>query len=145
MAFIRRRQEIQPIASINLTSLLDVTFVLLLTFMIVAPTLKTGIKLDLPQVENAAQLPSRKTATVTLRPADAPGEAAWIYLDNKRQTQEDLKKGLEELLARHGEKLDVVIEPDRKVPCEDMLQVFALVQGIGIESVGVVTVPEKKK
>ena len=135
----RRRQEIRPIAAINLTSLLDVTFVLLLTFMIVAPTLKTGIEIDLPDVETADPLTMQKTATITLRkPATSDGEAA-IYLDNRRVDMKELETGLKELHARLGAKLDIVIEPDRAVTVEPLLRVMGLVDEVGIANMGVLT------
>ena len=45
------RLGVKPIATINVTSLLDITLVLLIAFMIVAPALNYGLDVRLPEVE----------------------------------------------------------------------------------------------
>lgn len=144
MPVFRHRPSLQPIAAINLTSLLDVTFVLLLAFMIVAPTLKTGLPIDLPQVEESKPLTPRKSLTISLRKMDREDQPVWIYLDNKRVTSAELRSELEKRYRIHAPDLDVLIETDRLVPCEALLKVFAVTKDVGIESVGVLTEPAKK-
>lgn len=144
MPIFRRRPTVQPLASINLTSLLDVTFVLLLAFMIVAPTLKTGLSIDLPKVEESKPLTPRKSVTVSLRKIDEAENPFWIYLENRRVSFAELRSELEKLYGLHAPNLDILIEADRLVPCEALLKVFAIVKDVGIESVGILTEPEKK-
>ena len=43
----------RPLADINVTPLVDVMLVLLIVFMITAPMLATGLKVDLPQAKTA--------------------------------------------------------------------------------------------
>lgn len=147
MPIYRRRPTVQPIASINLTSLLDVTFVLLLSFMIVAPTLKSGLTLDLPKVEESETLtPKRKNFTIVLKKPNRPGLAVRIYLDEERLDDfKHLRRKLEDLHRRYSPDLDILVEADRLIPCETLLKVLAVTKDVGIDSIGVVTEPEEKK
>jgi len=43
----------RPLADINITPLVDVMLVLLIVFMVTAPMLATGLKVDLPQVKSS--------------------------------------------------------------------------------------------
>jgi len=49
----------QPLAEINVTPLVDVMLVLLIIFMVTAPMLATGIKVNLPSARTATSLPMR--------------------------------------------------------------------------------------
>jgi biopolymer transport protein TolR len=66
-AAVGRRGRGGGFRDINVTPLVDVMLVLLIVFMVTAPLLTTGLKIDLPEVE-AAQTPvkdSRLLVTVT--------------------------------------------------------------------------------
>ena len=53
----------RPLADINVTPLVDVMLVLLIVFMVTAPMLATGLKVDLPQIK-AAQVVNPKEPIV---------------------------------------------------------------------------------
>ena len=46
----RHRQPLEIASDMNVTNLIDTSFILLITFMLVAPQLKHGIQLELPEV-----------------------------------------------------------------------------------------------
>jgi biopolymer transport protein TolR len=56
----------QPLAEINVTPLVDVMLVLLIVFMITAPLLATGMRVDLPQAK-AAPVDPKEPVIVTVR------------------------------------------------------------------------------
>jgi biopolymer transport protein TolR len=56
----------QPLAEINVTPLVDVMLVLLIVFMITAPLLATGMRVDLPQA-TAAPVDPQQPIIVTVR------------------------------------------------------------------------------
>ena len=60
-----RRQQFSPMAEINVTPFVDVMLVLLIIFMVAAPLLSVGVKVDLPETE-ARPLPSEKEKPLTL-------------------------------------------------------------------------------
>jgi biopolymer transport protein TolR len=56
----------QPLAEINVTPLVDVMLVLLIIFMVTAPLLATGIKLNLPSASTAAPLETKDPVIVSV-------------------------------------------------------------------------------
>lgn len=140
---MRLSPSLQPINTINLTSLMDVTFNLLIAFMLVAPTLKHGMKLDLPEVE-ASNLKPKKSLMVVIRKAPEAGEEERIYLNDRRVTIEELTENLSAVYEKKADQ-DVLIEADRNIPYEIVAQVLNAIQKAGVESVGLVTEPHRKK
>ncbi len=147
MPLPRRRVIAPPLAAINLTPMLDVMCNLLIVFMIVAPTLKSGLRIDLPVVENAPLLTERKSYTIQIQKPDTPDAAPRMYLEDRRVDLEDLKTQLADYKRLYAPELDILIEADRLVPCEALLKVLAVTREVGLDSVGVITMPletEKK-
>ena len=69
MAMSRRKIEeglYQPLAEINVTPLVDVMLVLLIIFMVTAPMLATGIKVNLPSAKTAKPLEAREPVVVVI-------------------------------------------------------------------------------
>jgi len=56
----------RPLAEINVTPLVDVMLVLLIIFMVTAPMLATGMKIDLPQAKQAKPLERKEPVVVTV-------------------------------------------------------------------------------
>ena len=56
----------QPLAEINVTPLVDVMLVLLTIFMVTAPMLATGIKVNLPSARSATPLESKDPVVVVV-------------------------------------------------------------------------------
>ncbi len=56
----------QPLADINVTPLVDVMLVLLIIFMVTAPLLAKGVKVNLPQAKAAQPLNQKDPIIVTV-------------------------------------------------------------------------------
>ena len=56
----------QPLAEINVTPLVDVMLVLLIIFMVTAPMLATGIKVNLPTASTAEPLEAKDPVVVSV-------------------------------------------------------------------------------
>ena len=135
----RHRKRLKPVAEINLTSLLDVAFVLLIAFMIVAPSLKYGVELKLPSVrEGAPQLPSGELniATIAISKIAANSPTRTFLLDGESLDTTGLEARLKEKRLRVGQQLTVEIQADRDAPYEAFVQAVAAVRRAGIEAVG---------
>ena len=145
MPISRRGAAVRPLAVINLTPMLDVMCNLLIVFMIVAPTLKSGLLIDLPRVKDAPPFTPGKTFTISIQKPDQPDGTPRIYLDDRRMDQEELRAALQDIRNRFAE-VDILIESDRAVPCEPLLQVLELTREVGLGPPGiVVTQPESEK
>lgn len=137
----RHRKRLRPVAEINLTSLLDVAFVLLIAFMIVAPSLKYGVELKLPAVrEGAPQLPAGELSIATIAIprefAQSGSGVRTFMLDGDPVDTAELESRLKEKKSRIGDKLTVEIQADRQAPYEAFVQAVAAVRRSGVEAVG---------
>jgi biopolymer transport protein TolR len=56
----------EPVAEINVTPLVDVMLVLLIVFMITAPMLASGMRVDLPQAKTAQPLDPKEPIIITV-------------------------------------------------------------------------------
>ncbi len=135
------RLQVKPMATINVTSLLDITMVLLIAFMIVAPALNYGLDVRLPEVQ-ASAVPSENNALVisVAVPDGKRGEGARVFLGQERVDTDQLKDRLESL-RQTRERLTVIVQGDKDVPWEEMAKVIGAVQQSGVEGVSLLTTP----
>jgi biopolymer transport protein ExbD len=132
----RHRKDLAPIAQINLTSLLDVAFVLLIAFIIVAPALKYGLDLDLPTIrEGAPQLNQDQSQLYTITVPKPRDGAQEFFMNDTPSLLRDIEDRLRMQKAQ-GSRVAVEIQADRDVPYDTFIQVVAAIRRAGIESVG---------
>lgn len=139
----RHRRANKPVAEINLTSLLDVTFVLLIAFMIISPSVKYGVEVNLPTMQQGApQIESSEANVATITIAKSmvvePGSSQirMFMLDGELLELDALEKQLRERnLAAQG-KLAVEIQADRDIPYDSFVQVVGALRRAGIEGIG---------
>jgi biopolymer transport protein ExbD/biopolymer transport protein TolR len=62
----RNTGSFQPLAEMNVTPLVDVMLVLLIIFMVTAPMMTAGVKVNLPQARAAKALDPREPVVVTV-------------------------------------------------------------------------------
>ena len=134
-AYRKRRKKLM--SDINVVPYIDVMLVLLVIFMITAPLLSQGVKVDLPKaaakpVENQ----DRETLVVTV---DRAGQ---YFLDDRRISPEDLRKKVAAILRLRPET-PVLIRGDRQVDYGQVVQAMTLLQAAGAPSVGLLTEPPR--
>ncbi len=138
----RHRRPLEPMNQINLTSMLDVAFVLLIAFMIVAPSVKYGLDLSLPTLrEGAPQLTQDQPKLFTImvpRPKDGLQE---FFMNDTPSQLRDIEDRLK-MQKASGSKVAVEIQADRDVPYDAFIQVVAAVRRAGIEAVGLPVEPQ---
>jgi len=124
--------ESEPYDTINITPMVDLTFVLLLIFIIMTTASVQGVKVNLPQASSAASLAAPKTKAVTIT---AEGN---IFLDTYPVTLPELESRLASLYAADPE-LPVVIKGDSTVQYQLVMNVLDLTGRVGITQIGLVT------
>ncbi|OGI37337.1 MAG: protein TolR [Candidatus Muproteobacteria bacterium RBG_16_64_10] len=136
-AYRFRRKKLM--SEINVVPYIDVMLVLLVIFMITAPLLSQGVKVDLPQAASRpVDVQDRETLVVTV---DREGR---YFLDDKRLLPDELGKKVAAIL-RLRPQTPVLVRGDRRVDYGEVVKVMTLLQGAGAESVGLLTEPEGKK
>lgn len=127
-AFSRYDEELV----VNITSLIDVIFILLIFFMVSTQFKRSSLPLDLPRSEDATQ--ERNTTKVLAVTADS------MELDGDKITLEALENVLAALYAREPE-LALSLECERTVEFERIVQILTKVQAAGISRIGIVHEP----
>ena len=130
----RRRVRAGFNADINVTSLVDVAFVLLIIFMITAPMMQGGVQVRLPRAE-ARPLQAQTGLIVSV---DSRGR---IYVDQAAFSYEDFRATFRALVARR-KPAAIYLRADRGVPYGDVVRVLAIIRTAGIRDVGLVAEPE---
>jgi biopolymer transport protein TolR len=134
-AYRKRRKKLM--SEINVVPYIDVMLVLLVIFMITAPLLSQGVKVDLPK---AAAQPvdsqDRETLVVTV---DREGR---YYLDDRRITSEELTRKVAAIL-RARPQTPVLIRGDRQSNYGEVVRAMTLLQSAGAPSVGLLTEPPR--
>lgn len=131
MAFRRRRL----MGEINIIPLVDVVLVLLVVFMMTAPMLTQGVRVDLPETDAAPLQADREPLEVTVRDDG-------IYLQKTRVEAplENLAPKVRAILAeRPGQR--VLLRGQRDVPYEAVVVALNLLRQGGIRRVDLVTEP----
>jgi len=135
-AYRKRRKKLM--SEINVVPYIDVMLVLLVIFMITAPLLSQGVKVELPK---AAAQPvdsqDRETLVVTV---DREGR---YFLDDRRITSEELSRKVAAIL-RARPQTPVLIRGDRQSNYGEVVRAMTLLQSAGAPSVGLLTEPPRK-
>jgi len=128
------RGELPFNADINVTSLVDVAFVLLIIFMITAPIMQGGVDVQLPQAE-ARPLTPNQGMVVSV---DRQGR---IFIDETEVTYDEFRVAFRGLVERRR-PTGIYVRADRRVPYGDVVRVLAVVRNSGIKDVGLVAEEE---
>jgi biopolymer transport protein TolR len=131
---LRAHGELPLNADINVTSLVDVAFVLLIIFMITAPIMQGGVDVRLPRAE-ARPLEPKTGLVVTV---DRAGK---IYLDQSALSYQDFRATFP-AFVRTKHPTGVYLRADGRVPYATVVQVLAVLRTSGVGDVGLIAEPE---
>ncbi|SDR86162.1 Cell division and transport-associated protein TolR [Halopseudomonas litoralis] len=140
-----RRQKRKPVAEMNVVPYIDVMLVLLVIFMVTAPMLNQGVKVDLPQVSSEI-LPSDTNQQVLTLSVLADGTYYWNLgdtVDTESQTDaavslEEMTDGVTKIMRAQPDTL-VYIRGDREVNYGVVVTAMASLQQAGVPNVGLIT------
>jgi biopolymer transport protein TolR len=129
--------NLDELAEINVTPLVDVMLVLLIIFIITAPMLVQGLNVNLPKQDAPSiAAESDKPLVLTL------STDRIIYLDDEPIHLELLGDRLGTALA--GQPRPVYVKADEDLPYGFVIKVLAVLDKVGVEQVGMVTLPEDR-
>ncbi|MEZ4415093.1 MAG: biopolymer transporter ExbD [Gemmatimonadota bacterium] len=134
------RRGLPADAQINVTSLVDVAFTLLVIFIITAPILQGGIEVDLPE-GNVAPLDADRTPIIVSIDRDG----TFFVEDQPVETAESLRQLVARLAERSGGGT-VYLRGDRQVPYGRVIEAFDAVNQVeGVQlSVVVESAPRER-
>lgn len=132
------RVKRKRVAEINVVPYIDVMLVLLIIFMVTAPLVTQGVKVELPKAESEALSQDSKTPLVASVDIDG-----LFYLSVGDSKSEPLEPDELAVLVRARLEVEpdtpVVVNGDGNVPYNSIIQLMVLLQQSGVPSVGLMT------
>ena len=132
---MQRRSSFRSLASINITSLVDVTLCLLIIFMLTAPYIQGGVEVNLPQADTRTQL-VREGPVISIT-------------ENRQVFFHEEAVGMDELIERlapywpERDTIPVYLRADEEVPYGFVLKVMASIERAGFVNLSLVADPER--
>jgi biopolymer transport protein ExbD/biopolymer transport protein TolR len=127
----------QPQAEINVTPLVDVMLVLLIVFMVTAPLLAAGVKVELPQAKAAQPLDPKEPVVVTV------GKDGRLSLGTEEISPDRLVEAVEGRLGEDRARV-VRLRGDKDAAYGDVVAVMDRLATNGVTHIAIVTGPKSR-
>jgi biopolymer transport protein TolR len=127
----------RAMTDINVTPLVDVMLVLLIIFMVTAPLIQSGVKVDLPRASAQQMEHSEEKLVLTIT------RDRRIFLGDTELSFPDLEAKLS-TNARIQKDKELYLHADRSLPYGQVVEIMAVARRAGVESLGMITEPDKE-
>ena len=127
----RGRSNLPLTADINVTSLVDVAFTLLVIFIITAPILQGGVEVELPRAEAG---PITQTEGVIVSIA----QNGTVYLDDAPMASREEFLEFFPMYMEDREGAPVFVRGDRSVEYGQVMELFSLLRQLDVGQVNLV-------
>ena len=128
----RKKQRYTQMSEINVTPFVDVMLVLLIVFMVTAPLLTVGIKVDLPKVKATALTDIKDPIEITVK---LDGE---VYIGESKVEVENLIPRLNAITEQNTEAR-IYIRGDRVVAYGRIMWIMSIINSAGYIKVALIT------
>ena len=126
--------KLDQISDINMTPLMDLTFILLITFIITFPLIEQGIAINLPNGETQdVSKKISKSISMNLRNE--------LFLDNQKITKNELQEALIRL-ANTNPDTTVFVRADENLPYGKVMDIMRILNSAQIKSMALITETE---
>ena len=120
-------------AAINITPLVDVVLVLLIIFMVMAPNMRKGPDVNLPNTTRPPeQGDERGKILVTI------DEAGGLWIDDQPVAPEHFGEGLRAAAGAQEEGAKVVIRGDSRLHFREVREAMVAIEAAGFHGVGLI-------
>jgi len=127
----------RAMTDINVTPLVDVMLVLLIIFMVTAPLIQSGVKVDLPRASAQQMEHSEEKLVLTIT------RDRRVFLGNAEIPPAQLEAKLASN-ARIQKEKELYLHADRSLPYGQVVEIMAVARRAGVESLGMITEPDKE-
>ncbi len=142
MRRFKRASKNKPVSEINVVPYIDVMLVLLVIFMITAPMLSQGVKVDLPKVASENLAPAEREPIIV-----SVNQQGDMFLNVSEQPESPItanaltvRVAAELTLAKqNNEHLPVLVKGDQGVAYGKVVEAMGLLKSAGAEQVGLLT------
>ncbi|SOB75099.1 Cell division and transport-associated protein TolR (TC 2.C.1.2.1) [Marinobacter sp. LV10R510-11A] len=135
----------KPMAEINVVPYIDVMLVLLIIFMVTAPMLIQGVKVDLPETSSDPIQADKNVESIVVS-VDSNG-AYYVEVGDKGSDPMSLAEVREQVAKILSQRTssDILVRGDENVDYGTVVRLMAALQGAGATSIGLITdtLPDK--
>ena len=131
-----RKTSSQPMAEINMVPLIDVALVLLVIFIVTAPSLTHAVKLDLPKATSNADIQKPEKVEFAI---DAQGALFW---NGERLSREDAQARFAEAGQKRPQP-EIYLRADQNAPYRYVAEMLADASKAGLSKVAFVSEPTR--
>jgi len=133
-----RRTTIKPLQTmneVNMTPLIDLTFLLLITFIITMPLVEQGIPVNLPKGK-AQAIDQKESRSISV---DVQGQ---VFLDKSPVTMEELAREMQNIAAADPDAA-VMVRADETLHYGKVVEILRILNDSQIKRMALVTTPDK--
>lgn len=123
--------SLNQISDINMTPLMDLTFILLITFIITFPLIEQGVSINLPK-GNASTISETSSRTISI---NAEGS---YYLDDDLLSQSDLREYLLQLSSTQPDQV-IFLRADQTLPYGKVMDLIRMLNDAKISRMALIT------
>ena len=126
-------------SDINVVPYIDVMLVLLVIFMVTAPMMTQGVKVDLPETSSDPIQPDKNVESIIVS-VDANG-AYYVEVGDKGSdplSLGELREQVSKILSQRASS-DILVRGDEHVEYGTVVRLMAELQGAGASSIGLIT------
>jgi len=128
------QSEEKPYDDINITPMVDLTFVLLIIFVIMTTATVQGMRVNLPKAGPAKSLAKTATKAITVT------QDGKVFLDTIPVSMSELEQRLVQQRALTPD-FPVVVRGDGQVPYQSVVDVLDLLGRLNMTTIGLATKP----
>ena len=122
-----------PMSEINVTPFVDIMLVLLIIFMVAAPLLSVGVKVDLPNTQaKPLKIEKERPLTLTL-----DGESN-LFINEVKIEKSELRSKLL-AIKKERESNEIYLRASKDIEYQNVATILALVSNIGYSQISLVT------
>lgn len=125
----------QAYDDVNLSPMLDLSYVLLIIFILMTTAAVQGLTVDLPSASKSKSLAEPKTKSITVN------NEGRVFLDTLPVSLGELESMLSAEKARNPD-LPVIVRGDQLTQYRSIMEVLDVVGRVGVEKVGLATQPK---
>mgnify|MGYP006279140289 CR=1 FL=1 len=121
------------VSELNITNFVDVTFAVLIIFMITAPMMTQGVQVDLPETDSQ-NVEVNEYIQVSINGRNE------IFVDQEKVGLVDFRRRFRQVFAGRVD-VPVFLNADKRVPYGIVVRVVSEIQNAGVVKLGFLTVP----
>jgi len=136
MSYEFQDDEAEAFDDVNLSPMLDLSYVLLIIFILMTTITVQGLSVDLPSASKSESLAEPKTKSITVN------NEGRVFLDTLPVSLAELENLLSAEKARVPD-LPVIVRGDSLTQYQSIMEVLDVVGRVGVEKVGLATQPKR--